>query len=49
MFKENKKEESKISVLLVYGSPRRNGNTDELMNKFEEGLLQNKNIAKSSL
>ena len=49
MFKENKKEESKISVLLVYGSPRRNGNTDELMNKFEEGLMQNKNTEQSFL
>ena len=46
---ENKKDESKISVLLVYGSPRRNGNTDELMNKFEEGLLLNKNIVQSFL
>jgi multimeric flavodoxin WrbA len=49
MSTENKKEESKISILLVYGSPRRNGNTDELMNKFEEGLLQNKNIDQSFL
>jgi len=49
MFKENKKEESKISALLVYGSPRRNGNTDELMNKFEEGLMQNKNTEQSFL
>ena len=46
---DNKKEESKISVLLVYGSPRRNGNTDELMNKFEEGLQHNKNIEHSFL
>ena len=49
MSKENKKEEGKTSILLVYGSPRRNGNTDELMNKFEEGLLHNKNIVQSFL
>lgn len=49
MSNENKKENNKISVLLVYGSPRRNGNTDELMNKFEEGLIKNKNIEHSFL
>ena len=42
-------EKNKISILLVYGSPRRNGNTDELMNKFEEGLHQNEQIIRSSL
>lgn len=49
MSTENKKEENKILILLVYGSPRRNGNTDELMNKFEEGLLHNKNMVQSFL
>ena len=49
MSNENKKENNKISVLLVYGSPRRNGNTDELINKFEEGLIKNKNIEHSFL
>ena len=42
-------EGKKISVLLVYGSPRRNGNTDRLMNKFSEGLLSNKKINQSFL
>jgi multimeric flavodoxin WrbA len=46
---ENIKEKHVTSILLVYGSPRRNGNTDELMNKFNEGLLRNKNIVKSSI
>jgi multimeric flavodoxin WrbA len=46
---ENKKEEGKISALLVYGSPRKKGNTDELMDKLEEGLRQNKNIDQSLL
>jgi len=49
MFKENKKEKNKISVLLVYGSPRMNGNTNALMDKFEEGLMQNKNTEQSFL
>lgn len=49
MLNENIKENNKISILLIYGSPRRNGNTDELMNKFEEGLIQNKNIELSLL
>ena len=43
------KEKNKITALLIYGSPRRNGNTDELMDKFEEGLMLNKNIAGSLL
>ena len=46
---DSKKEESEVSVLLVYGSPRRNGNTDKLMDKFEEGLLNNKNIDQAFL
>jgi len=46
---ENIPEKIKISILLIYGSPRRNGNTDELMNKFEQGLLCNEKIIKSSL
>jgi multimeric flavodoxin WrbA len=49
MSEETKKEKNKITALLIYGSPRRNGNTDELMNKFEEGLMQNKNSADSFL
>ncbi|MHB1375967.1 MAG: flavodoxin family protein [Candidatus Humimicrobiaceae bacterium] len=49
MLNENIKENNKISILLIYGSPRRNGNTDELMNKFEEGLIKNKNIELSLL
>jgi len=38
----------KFSILLVYGSPRR-GNTDELMNCFEKGLLSNENINHNNL
>jgi multimeric flavodoxin WrbA len=49
MPEENRKEKNKIKALLVYGSPRRNGNTDELMNKFEKGLMQNKNSEGSFL
>jgi multimeric flavodoxin WrbA len=47
--KNLEEEENKISVLLIYGSPRRNGNTDGLMNKFEEGLLVNKKITRDLL
>lgn len=44
----------RINILTVYGSPRRNGNTDELMNSFEQGIrenddLKNKNIRLESL
>ncbi|MCL6087319.1 MAG: flavodoxin family protein, partial [Actinobacteria bacterium] len=45
----NSKVNNKISFLLIYGSPRKNGNTDELMKKFEAGLLENKNINCSNL
>lgn len=45
----NKKAANIISILLIYGSPRRNGNTNELMNRFEKGLLNNKNINQDNL
>jgi len=31
-------------ILAIYGSPRKNGNTEELMKKFEEGLENNKQL-----
>jgi len=45
MVKENKK----FNVLMIYGSPRRSGNTDELLNSFEKGLLENKRYNKEML
>ncbi|MCE5329130.1 flavodoxin family protein [bacterium] len=43
------KEGNKISILMIYGSPRKRGNTDELMNRFEKGLLDNKNMDQNNL
>ncbi|MDD5659261.1 MAG: flavodoxin family protein [Actinomycetota bacterium] len=43
------KKDSKISVLMIYGSPRRGGNTGKLMDRFEKGLLSNKNINQNGL
>ncbi|MCL5771383.1 MAG: flavodoxin family protein [Actinobacteria bacterium] len=45
----NNKINNKIYVLMIYGSPRREGNTDKLMEKFKEGLIKNKNINQSNL
>jgi len=37
-------KENKINVVMIYGSPRRDGNTDKLMKRFKEGLQNNINI-----
>ena len=48
-YSHNMKLDDKISILLVYGSPRRSGNTSGLMDKFEKGLLDNDNINQNNL
>lgn len=32
---------NKVIILTIYGSPRENGNTDELMKNFENGIWEN--------
>ncbi len=37
-----------IKILNIYGSPRKNGNTDELMKSFERGVQENNFLKNSS-
>lgn len=46
---ENLKINNKTHVLMIYGSPRRGGNTDKLMRKFKEGLIKNKNMDQNNI
>lgn len=39
----------KINILTIYGSPRKNGNTDELMKNFEQGIHENNNLKDDDL
>ncbi|MDD3521168.1 MAG: flavodoxin family protein [Actinomycetota bacterium] len=39
----------KIKILTIYGSPRKNGNTDELMKSFERGINENNYLTDSGL
>jgi len=36
--------ERRKKILTIYGSPRKNGNTDELMLSFERGIMENDNM-----
>ncbi len=39
----------KINILTIYGSPRKNGNTDELLKNFEKGVYENNSLDNSNL